>query len=102
MTRIVQSRGLLARLILARKFLARRLVPALRLDHVERSTGTADDVGQVVEGLDLLGDDAAHGGCRFGRLARDLDETAAQLAARRLQLVMDLARHAPHFLRRRR
>ena len=60
------------------------------------TAGTGDDVGQLVQRLDLLGDDPAHGGSLFGRLARQFDGAAAQLLARRLELALYFDGHAAH------
>ena len=62
-----------------------------RVDH---AVGTGHQSGELVESLDLIGDDTAHVGRRLLGLLRQLDDAAAQFGAGGLQLALDLAGHA--------
>ena len=59
-----------------------------------------DDAVELGQRLDLVDDDAAHLRGAVGGLLRQLEDAAAQLGARRLQLALHLGRHLPHALQR--
>ncbi len=59
-------------------------------------TRPRDDVGQFVQGLDLVGNDAAHGGRLLRRFLRQGDGVATQFLTGRFEFALNLARHAAH------
>ena len=65
-----------------------------RLGDVIGAARARDDVGQLVERLHLLADDAAQRGGLLGRLARQFRGAATHFGARLLELALDLHRHA--------
>ena len=69
-----------------------------RLGGVETAAVAGDDAVELGESLDLVDDDAAHLRRRVGSLLRQLENAAAQLGARRLQLLLHFAGHLLHAL----
>ena len=67
---------------------------------IDRAARARHQGGELVQRLDLVGDDPAHVGGRFLRLLRQLDRAAADLGAGRLELVLDLRRHRAKLARR--
>ena len=59
----------------------------------------ADNFVELGERLDLVGDEAAHGGGAFARLVRQLEHAALQLLAGLLQRMLHLARDLAQFAR---
>ena len=65
-----------------------------------QTPGPGDDLGKLLERVDLLGHGAAHGRCRFLRLLRQVEHALLHLGARLLELGADGAGGAAHLLGR--
>ena len=69
---------------------------AHRLDRVEIAAVAGDDAVELGQRLDLVDNDAAHLRGAVGGLLRQLENAAAQLGARRLQLALHFGGHLLH------
>src|ERR1700674_3811837 len=72
---------------------------AAGLGEIDAAAMAGDDVVQLRQGLDLVGDDAAHGGGAFARLLGQLQHAALQLLAGELERTLHFLRHVAQLAR---